>query len=288
MGSAVATETSRQSDEATPAPSLPRDRARTLVLTYHAVHATLDAWKKQEAADRWYAVTADQFHKQMEHVSRAGYATSLLGEFLGQKTPRKSVVLTFDDGHESNYLVVLPILQRFGLRAEFFVTVSHIGQPGFMTWQQLRRLQEAGMSVQSHGLHHRPLTDLPAGMLANELRTAKHSLEHNLGTTVKYLAIPGGFANQRVYREALNAGYEAVCNSEPGLARSGKIIARVAVMHSTSQAAFEGLVGRKFSLLAQVITKRKLAKVAKLFLGVQRYESLKRLRLSGTTSGGDV
>jgi peptidoglycan/xylan/chitin deacetylase (PgdA/CDA1 family) len=288
VGSVLAMETSRGSDEAVIGRRPPGHRGRTLVLMYHAVHTTLEAWKKQEAADRWYAVTADQFHQQMEHLSRAGYATCLLGEFLAQKVPPKSVILTFDDGHESNFVVALPILQRFGLRAEFFVTVSHIGQSGFMTWEQLRRLHDAGMSVQSHGLHHRPLTDLPAEMLANELRTAKHSLEHNLGTAVKYLAVPGGFANRRVYREALAAGYEGVCNSEPGLARSGKIIARVAVMHSTSQTAFEGLVQRKFSVLLQMSAQRELAKAAKVFLGVQRYEALKRLRLSSSRNGGDV
>ena len=144
------------------------------------------------------------------------------------------------------------------------------------------------MSVQSHGLHHRPLTDLPTDKLANELRTAKQSLEHNLGSAVKYLAIPGGFADRRVYNEALNVGYEAVCNSEPGLARSGKIIARVAVMHSTSQGEFEGLVRRKFSLLLQASVKRKLGKAAKLFLGVQRYEALKQSRLSSATDGSNV
>jgi peptidoglycan/xylan/chitin deacetylase (PgdA/CDA1 family) len=288
VGSAVATEASRRSEPAVTDRRLPGDRDRTLVLTYHAVHPTLDVWQKQKASDRWYAVTANQFHQQMEYILRAGYATSLLSAFLTKQTHPKSVILTFDDGHESNYGVALPILQRFGLRAEFFVTVSRVGQPGFMTWEQLRRLQDAGMSVQSHGLHHRPLTDLPTDKLADELRTAKQSLEHNLSSAVKYLAIPGGFANRRIYHEALEVGHEAVCNSEPGLARPGKIIARVAVTHSTAQGEFEGLVRRKLSLLLLVSAKRKLGKAAKLFLGVQRCEALKQSRLSSATDGSDV
>ena len=267
---------------------LPGHRGRTLVLIYHAVHATLDAWKKQEAADRWYAVTADQFHKQMEHLSRAGYATSLLGEFLAQKTPPKSVILTFDDGHESNFVVALPILQRFGFRADFFVTVANIGRPGFMNWEQLRLLLDAGMSVQSHGLHHRDLTGIREDLLADELRTAKDRLECNLARPVKYFAIPGGFADRGVYLAARAAGYEAICNSEPGLARSGEVIARVGIMHSTSQTAFQGLVQRRFFRLLQMRAQRKFGKIGKTLLGVRRYEALKRLRLSSSRSGGDV
>ena len=47
--------------------------SRTLVLMYHAVHPTLDLWKTQKAAGRWYAVIASQFEAQMEYVAREGY-----------------------------------------------------------------------------------------------------------------------------------------------------------------------------------------------------------------------
>jgi peptidoglycan/xylan/chitin deacetylase (PgdA/CDA1 family) len=262
--------------------------SRTLVLTYHAVFATDERRAKQPAADRWYSLTAKQFEAQMEYLSRQGYTASLLQEFLAGQSPARSVVLTFDDGHESNLTVALPILQQFGFRADFFVTVANIGRPGFMNWRQLGLLLDAGMSVQSHGLHHRDLTGIREDMLADELRTAKDRLECNLARPVKYFAIPGGFADRGVYLAAREAGYEAICNSEPGLARTGEVIARVGVMHSTSQTAFQGLVQRRFFRLLQRRAQRKFGKIGKTLLGVRRYEALKRLRLSSSRSGGDV
>jgi peptidoglycan/xylan/chitin deacetylase (PgdA/CDA1 family) len=259
--------------------------SRTLVLIYHAVHADEAQWKKQDAADRWYAVTAKRFEAQMEYLSKR-YSTLLLAEFLSRGPQANSRILTFDDGHESNFSVAFPILRRFGLRAEFFVTVSRIGGPGYMSWEQLHGLLDVGMSVQSHGLHHRPLTGLSDSELAQELRDSKELLESRLRRPVQYFSAPGGFVDNRVYAAALNAGYRAVCNSEPGLARAGKIVPRVAIMHSTSQAAFESLLQARGFALMKSAMQRRFAKAAKAVLGVERYEAVKKLglrRTSGTS-----
>lgn len=250
-----------------------------LVLMYHAVHPGQEAWARQRPGGRWYAITAPQFEKQMEYLAQQGHSTPLIHEFLSGQAPAKSVVITFDDGHETNFSVAFPILQRFGFRAEFFVTVSRVDQPGCVTWDNLKRMQDAGMSVQSHGMHHQPLTELPPDALREELLGSKEQMERVLGTRVNYFSIPGGFADQRVYREAFACGYEAICNSETGIARAGKVLRRIAVMYSTSQLVFEGIVQRKARLLFQMSAHRALANTAKALLGVQRYEDLKRLRL---------
>lgn len=257
---------------------------RIQVLTYHAVLPSYDQWKKVPSAEAWYALTAAQFEAQMQFLSNEGFATALLTEFLDGKAPQKSVVLTFDDGHESNFRIAVPILLRFGFRAEFFVTVSSLGQPGFMNWEDLNRISDMGMSVQSHGLHHRALTNLSDNELYDELRSSKELLEEKLGKQVKYLAVPGGFINQRVYREALLARYAAVCNSESRLARKSRIISRIAIAHSISQHTFESLVRRESWSLLRVKAQREFGKGGKALLGVRRYEILKRWALRNCAS----
>ncbi len=258
-------------------PSKPSNRM--LVLMYHAVHPTLELWNTQKAAGRWYAIVAEQFEAQMAYLAREGYNTVLLHEFLAGQAPERSVVLTFDDGHKTNLSVALPILQRYGFRAEFFANVSFIGQSNFMNWEQLGSLVEAGMSVQSHGLQHNPMTEYSHEELVHELRGSKEAIEENLGPKVKYFAAPGGFVDKRVCQEALAVGYEAVCNSEPGLARIGTTIKRVAVMHSTSQKSFEALVQRKSGPLFKMRAQRDLAKAAKAVFGMERYEAWKKTKL---------
>jgi len=253
--------------------------SRTLVLLYHTVHLTPEQWQAQRPAGRRYSVMANQFEAQMEYLARAGFQTSSLDDFLDGRSPARSVVITFDDGHESNLTVALPVLQRYGFRAEFFVTVSFVGQPRFMTWAQVKQLHQAGMSVQAHGLHHQPLTEVPREKLMEELRAAKERIEDQLNSPVNYLALPGGFANDRVYREAREAGYQAVCNSEPGIARRSTVIPRVAVMHSMAQTAFESVVERKFFPLLRMRAQREFGKAAKALLGLDRYEALKNLAM---------
>lgn len=278
MGQVVAIETSLRSEEAVTNRRLHGHRGRMLVLTYHAVFATFEEWAKQEPSRKWYALTAEQFEAQMEYLSRQGFTTSLLAEFLQGRSPQKSVVLTFDDGHESNFSIVLPILRKFRFRAEFFVIASRVGRPGYMNWEHLRAFVREGMSVQSHGLQHVPLPELAIETLREELTSSKSCLEQNLGTSVQYLALPGGFADQRVYSEAIAAGYRAICNSEPGLASTGTTISRVPIMYSTSREMFHDVVHRKLLRLLRMSAQRQFGKAARALLGVRWYEALKQLQ----------
>ena len=248
---------------------------RTLVLTYHAVWATREEWRLQASADRWYSLIAEEFEAQLTYLKDQGSTTPLLRQFLHEPSAKKSVILTFDDGHESNFRVVFPLLQRFGFRAEFFVTAMNVDKPGYMTWQQLRELVAAGMSVQSHGMHHMPLTGMDGKALKEELQGSKARIEKGIGSPVNYFSVPGGFADSRIYNAVLEAGYEALCNSEPGIAAGGRILPRVAIMHSTAQPAFEALVQRKRWPLLRMTAQREFGKAAKAILGVERYEKMK-------------
>lgn len=252
--------------------------SQALVVMYHAVQATKERWEEQDPADRWYAVTGEQFSEQMACLAEK-QETILFEEFLTGRVAEPCVVVTFDDGHESNFSVAFPILQRFNLRAEFFVTVSRVGQPGYMTWEQLAAMRNAGMSIQSHGFDHRPMTGLSDAELAEDLKSSREILERKLGKEVRYLAVPGGFVDKRVYAAALAAGYEAVCNSEPGLAHPGKIIPRVAIMHSTSLADFQKLLQAKRLTIMKSALRRAAAKAAKAVIGVERYEAIKQMGL---------
>ena len=99
-------------------PAAQKDQT-TLVLTYHAVFDDEKDWIAQPASDRWYSLKQDQFRAEMEHLAQNGDTTSLLSEFLDSQSPAKSVVLTFDDGHESNFRVVLPILKQSACAQSF-------------------------------------------------------------------------------------------------------------------------------------------------------------------------
>jgi peptidoglycan/xylan/chitin deacetylase (PgdA/CDA1 family) len=77
-------------------------------------------------------VSPETFARQMEHVHRAGFTTLSADRFLafleGQaEVPRKSVLITFDDGFLDNYVHAYPVLRQYGLRATVFAVTGWVG-----------------------------------------------------------------------------------------------------------------------------------------------------------------
>jgi len=96
--------------------------SRLSILIYHRVHAATDPLFPFEP-------DATRFESLMRFVA-ATYRVITLGEavdHLANNTlPPRSLVITFDDGYADNAEVALPILQRLGLRATFFVSTGFL------------------------------------------------------------------------------------------------------------------------------------------------------------------
>ncbi len=257
--------------------TMSRRRAQTLILTYHRLYETTERDVSFPASANFYALSANSFRNQLTYLKKCGFYALLIDEFLmsESRTDGRNVVITFDDGYESDFTFALPLLLEFGFRAVFFICIENVGKPGYMCWEQIGALVTAGMSVQSHGLVHRDLTKVPTVELIDELTAARISLERNLEREIRYLAIPGGFTNRRVCAAARQAGYWGVCTSVPGAARTGRPLNRVAIRRSTSQADFEAFVCRRpLSLLRAHLAYRGGAYV-KQVIGIRAYETLK-------------
>ena len=130
----------------------------------------------------------------------------------------KAVIITFDDGEASNFDEAFPVLKACGFPAYFFVTVSRIGQPGYMSWEQLEKLCAAGMIVGSHGLNHKILVDLPQEELMKELSESKRILEDNLKREITDFSVPRGFYDSAVLTFAIQAGYRHIFVSQKNTA----------------------------------------------------------------------
>jgi len=146
---------------------------------------------------------------------------------------RPDVRITFDDSNSSDFTIALPALVERKLHATFFMVSERINQPGFVTTEQLRTLAQSGMTIGSHGTHHRRWAQLNAGQLYEELHVSRTKLEAMLGQTVREAACPFGSYNRRVLRGLRNARYERVYTSDQGPAKPDEwVSARNTVMRS--------------------------------------------------------
>lgn len=257
---------------------------RIVALTFHDVLPDQKSALQPPHADEFYSIAASELDSLLSQLYKRGYRTVSSRAFRawqqGQGTlPEKTVVFTFDDGYASNLEIAAPALNRYRFTGTFFITVERIGQSGYLTWDQLKHLVFLGMEIGSHGMTHRPLTQLPKQDLENELVHSKRRLEQQLGIPISSLAAPGGFWNDAVAKAAKEAGYDAMWVSNIGT--NGK---------ETNPSALRRVVVRKpFSLDHTVsmvegwqpafwwaANQQLLIRMLKRLLGVYGYERLKR------------
>ena len=96
------------------------------VLGYHNI---VKDEEKEKISDR-YTLSQSQFMEQMQYLYDHQYQTLTLDEFYecyttNKQFPKKSIVLTFDDGYASINTIVKPILKQFNFQASCFVIGKH-------------------------------------------------------------------------------------------------------------------------------------------------------------------
>ena len=122
------------------------------------------------------------------------------------KLKDKSVVLTFDDGWESQYKYAVPILEKYKFPATFFIITNYTTRP-YMSWDELKDLVKNGFDIGSHTENHPPLTKRKEDQLKNEILGSKKALEDKLGITVTTLAYPYYLENKNVRDVVQKSGY---------------------------------------------------------------------------------
>lgn len=100
------------------------------VLTYHRI--TTNAAKKSIYSSTDLALSASKFKSQMKWLHDHGYHTISTSELRdwrvdGAFLPKKSVLLTMDDGYYETYYVAYPILKQYGLKATSFIVGTNTG-----------------------------------------------------------------------------------------------------------------------------------------------------------------
>jgi peptidoglycan/xylan/chitin deacetylase (PgdA/CDA1 family) len=170
------------------------------------------------------------FDKQMKYLKNNGYRVISLGELLGflryrHAIPKKSVVITIDDGYGSAYQIAYPTLKKYGFTATLFVYTDFIGNSSSaITYDQLREMKADGFEVGSHTLSHADLTKRRKGesekaywaRIRKELVTSRKIINRKLGQKTRYLSLPYGNYNDKVLRLCEQVGYKMALSVQRG------------------------------------------------------------------------
>ena len=137
----------------------------------------------------------------------------------GKPLPRKSVVITFDDGSADNFQYAFPVLKKYDFPATIFVITDVVNTEGYLTTAQMKEMLAQGIEIGSHTRRHAYLPGILGKTLLEEIRDSKDMLEQELGVTVANFAYPAGGFTQEAKRIVQTSGYESACTTNRGYDR---------------------------------------------------------------------
>lgn len=177
---------------------------RLMILMYH------DFTTEETAPNNW-CLPISRFREDLEWLTSHGYTFYLPSELAaGIPLEGKAVMLTFDDGYESNYLLAYPLLKEYGAKAVISVVAGLADQNagGILTWEMCREMVDSGLvEIGSHtydchgedtgGLVRRPGESQEdyADRVFPDLLKSIEVIEKEVGQRPVLLAYPSGKAD---------------------------------------------------------------------------------------------
>ena len=156
------------------------------VLMYHAVSD--DMWGINELF-----VSPSSMDEQLAYLVENGYDAIWFEDLAHIADYDKPVILTFDDGYDDNYTELLPLLQKYNVKATVFVIGNAVGMSHKMTEEQIREMAASGLvSIQSHGYTHDDMDVMGEETLEFELSETKKVITRMTGRIPYVLCYPTG------------------------------------------------------------------------------------------------
>jgi peptidoglycan/xylan/chitin deacetylase (PgdA/CDA1 family) len=168
-------------------------------------------------------VGAEAFAAQLGHLRRRGWRALDLDGYLaaldGAPTPRRSYLVTIDDGHESVPRVAAPMLEAAGVPSVLFVCPGLLGDrarwaPDYPEERlagpgELRAVAATGMELGVHGWDHTRMLGMDESTLRRHVEDARSELEASTGVRARAFAYPYGTHDAAARDAVASAGYSA-------------------------------------------------------------------------------
>lgn len=175
------------------------------VLMYHSI--------PDKSSGNIMEVSKGQFQEEMNYLKEHGYNTLSADEFYdfivkGKPIPKKSLLITFDDGYENQYTNAYPILKKYKFHAIMFAITSYLDKGTlYMESSQLKTMSENGIDIESHTVNHDKLDKISYADQLKTLQDSKNTIEGICNKAVRFIAYPYGYFNKDTVKASQNAGY---------------------------------------------------------------------------------
>jgi peptidoglycan/xylan/chitin deacetylase (PgdA/CDA1 family) len=200
----------------------PIDRGLKIpILMYHYIR---DFHSDSDKVGTNLSVSPAVFAQQLAAIKAAGYTSTTFNEVMSGNAPKKPIIITFDDGYNDAYSTALPILQSQEMRGVFYIVSGFLNTTHYITTDQMKALDVAGMEIGSHTVDHKNLAGMDRSAQEKELRDSKTSLESLIGKAVTAFCYPSGKYNTDTTELAKSVGYTTATTTKSGIATGGQFL----------------------------------------------------------------
>jgi peptidoglycan/xylan/chitin deacetylase (PgdA/CDA1 family) len=170
-------------------------------------------------------VSSSEFSAQMQALANAGYhaiTQDQMWAYWKRGVPLpvgKPIVVSFDNGYQSQYTNALPVLRRLGWVGDENIQLTGLPpSQGGLSQTQIKGLVTAGWELDTQGISHADLIALNATQLAEQVATSRKTIQQRYGVPVNWFCYPSGHYNATVIAAVKFAGYTGSTTVVPGWA----------------------------------------------------------------------
>jgi peptidoglycan/xylan/chitin deacetylase (PgdA/CDA1 family) len=217
----------RPRDRSTPAAPLAASRATgrpgaepVPILMYHVIAAPPPG-----APFPGLYVAPEEFAAQMQALQSAGWHAVTLDQvevYWSKGVPLgagKPIVLSFDNGYQSQYTRALPVLRRLGWVGDENMQLTGLPpSQGGLSQTQIHGLLAAGWELDTQGFSHADLITLDAQQLHYQVAVARTVVQQRYHVPVNWFCYPSGHYDATVLAAVKAAGYSGSTTVVPGWA----------------------------------------------------------------------
>lgn len=173
-------------------------------------------------------IRIDQFEAHIAELTSGRYNVLPLEDVAqalkdGTQLPDRTVAITVDDAFLSVYTEAWPRLRDAGLPFTVFVSTDPLDErrAAYMSWDQLRELASAGVSIGNHTASHLHMADSSPEQNAAAIARSRERFRAELGINPVLFAYPYGEASLEVREFVVNAGFHVAFGQHSGVAFTG-------------------------------------------------------------------
>jgi peptidoglycan/xylan/chitin deacetylase (PgdA/CDA1 family) len=131
--------------------------------------------------------------------------------------PPKPIVVSFDDGLQTQFTEALPVLRNMGWPGVLNLKVNSLYQRE-LTDAMVQRMIDAGWEIDSHTINHLDVSELDPDSLEHEVADSRRILQQRFGVPVDFFCYPAGRFDYAAIAAVKDAGYLGATTTVAGLA----------------------------------------------------------------------